>query len=772
MSLCAPPQAENPARQDSFLIHKNYNIESQGKEIRKMIIHDTLQSAGKELPLISVISSVYNTQDYLPISIESIINQTYPNWELILIDDGSTDNSTEIIKRYTATDSRIKLIQNENHGQGYERNLGLRIASGKYVMFLDSDDYLRSETMDLAVAKLEREKTDFVVFDYYYYNPISRAINYHSADPYFAEKKLGKSECLQLLKAETFYSMNKMFRIDFLKKNSVTFGEGYIYEDIEFWGKAALSAENVSLIHSPLYRITINASSSTKTKYDTDWHSSSFIKAMNASVKLLNESEKIDDRSRYNTLLYLYRKFVIYYSKRTPNRYKRKLLVGFADNASSLGQLTDFGEARMFSFLIRHDAFVKKKYLFFQSALLYSLTLKPWALAAAFKIKRKFNGVCSKLQSKTRKRSLLDEYADELEKPLYRDVILFMGFDYRYTGNSRYLFEELRGNLPDGMKVYYVTDSAFVPIESRIKPNSQAMYQFVARAKTIVFETWIPQCFKHRSESTWIQLWHGTPLKRLAFDSHEKQGTGRAPTNKCTKFNDIQRWDYLLADSNEAISYFRTCFLFPESKQLALGYPRVKYLLKHREHKEYIDFLKELYGVSRDKKIVLYLPTWRDYNSGKNKVDSDDFDLSYLVDLNRLQLLLGDEYELVYKDHVFLSKPENVNFKNYSGAETQELLLIADYLLTDYSSVMFDAMAIDIPVILYCNDFERFDENRGVYEEMWNALKPFVCDDTTKVRDMIVNYKIDEHYLIIKEKYSYNPTGESLVDFVIDKACR
>ena len=737
-----------------------------------MVIHDTLQSAGEELPLISVISPVYNTQDYLPISIESIINQTYPNWELILIDDGSSDNSTEIIKRYAATDSRIKLIQNENHGQGYERNLGLRIARGKYVMFFDSDDYLRSEAMDLAVTRLEREKTDFVVFDYYYYSPVSRAVSYHRTDAYFAQERLEGSECLQLLKVEGFYSINKMFRMDFLKKNAVSFGEGYIYEDSEFGIKAILTAESVSLIHSPLYRITVNTSSSTRTRYDTDWHSSSFIKSMDASVKLLNESKKSDDRSRYDTLLYLYRKFIIYYSNRIPNRCKREFLKGFANCASALGQVTDFGEARMLSFLIRHDVFLKKKYLFFQSALLFSTKLKPKALASAFKVKRKVKGICRRLQKNGRNKSLLDEYAAELEKPLYSDVILFMGFDYRYTGNSRYLFEELRGRLPDGIKLYYVTDSAFVPIECRIEPNSQTMYRFVARAKTIIFETWIPSRFTHRSETTWIQLWHGTPLKKLAFDSHEERYTEKNPAHKCHKFNDIQRWDFLLTDSSEVKTYFRTCFLFPESRQLPFGYPRVKYLLAQREHKEYLNFLKEHYGVSKDKKIVLYLPTWRDYNSDKDKAGGEAWDLSYLVDLNRLQALLGDEYELIYKDHVFLSKPENVDFKNYSGAETQELLLIADYLLTDYSSVMFDAMAIDLPVILYCNDFERFEECRGVYDEMWDMLTPFVCNTPVQVRDMIANYKLDENYLKVKEKFSYRSSGESLVDFIIDKTSR
>ena len=119
-----------------------------------MIIHDTLQSAGEELPLVSIISPVYNTEAFLPIAIESIINQTYPNWELVFIDDGSTDNSAEIIKRHMLSEPRIRLIQNENHGQGYERNKGLDIANGKYVLFFDSDDFLEYIALDLAVTKL------------------------------------------------------------------------------------------------------------------------------------------------------------------------------------------------------------------------------------------------------------------------------------------------------------------------------------------------------------------------------------------------------------------------------------------------------------------------------------------------------------------------------------------------------------------------------------------------------------------------------------------
>ena len=332
----------------------------------------------EKLPLISVISPVYNTQDYLPASIESILNQTYPNWELIFIDDGSSDCSAEIIRRYAVEDSRIKLVQSENHGQGYERNRGLEMAQGKYVMFFDSDDCLEAAAMELAVTRLESEKTDFAVFDWYKYYPFDGTAEYNEQDAVFAEEKLKQSGCLKLLKTNPIYSMNQMFRTDFLRANDVRFGEGYIYEDWEFWIKAVLSAESVSLIHLPLYRLTANLGSSTRTRYDTDWHCSSFIKAMDACLKLLKQfSEKIGNREKYDILLGLYYKFGHYYSQRTPARYKEKFLREYVDRMSNMGQIMDFEDGRMFSFLLKCDAFSKKKYLLIKLAILYSTEYKP-----------------------------------------------------------------------------------------------------------------------------------------------------------------------------------------------------------------------------------------------------------------------------------------------------------------------------------------------------------------------------------------------------------
>ena len=95
--------------------------------------------------LISLIIPVYNTSKYLKVCIESLLNQTFKDFEMILVDDGSTDNSVEIIKEYQKQDSRIRLIKENHNGVGNARNVGLVHAQGKYVQFLDSDDFFEKQ---------------------------------------------------------------------------------------------------------------------------------------------------------------------------------------------------------------------------------------------------------------------------------------------------------------------------------------------------------------------------------------------------------------------------------------------------------------------------------------------------------------------------------------------------------------------------------------------------------------------------------------------------
>lgn len=111
--------------------------------------------------MISAIVPVYNTEKLVGRCIDSVISQTYPAWELILVDDGSTDGSLGVLKQYETNDSRIKVIHQENAGPGLARNKGIQNASGDYIVFIDSDDIIKPDYFE----KLSHETADVVFID-------------------------------------------------------------------------------------------------------------------------------------------------------------------------------------------------------------------------------------------------------------------------------------------------------------------------------------------------------------------------------------------------------------------------------------------------------------------------------------------------------------------------------------------------------------------------------------------------------------------------------
>lgn len=117
-------------------------------------------------PLVSIIVPVYNVEQYLPQCLDSIVNQTYENIEVICVNDGSPDNSIKILEDYALRDSRIKVVSQKNQGLSGARNTGIKYASGKYIMFVDSDDWIDLDTCQVAVNAAETNDADFVFWSY------------------------------------------------------------------------------------------------------------------------------------------------------------------------------------------------------------------------------------------------------------------------------------------------------------------------------------------------------------------------------------------------------------------------------------------------------------------------------------------------------------------------------------------------------------------------------------------------------------------------------
>ena len=708
---------------------------------------------------VSIIIPAYNVQQYIEECLQSLLEQTYNNFEIIIVNDGSTDETLSIIKGYESKYDFIRVIDISNHGQGYARNLALKEAKGEYVLFMDSDDFLEKVTLQVAVERIKEDKSDFVLFDWKYYFDKSSKYKYTNTENFFDKRILQDDEVVDLLTIKHYFTVNKLYSKEFLLKNKIKYGEGYIYEDIPFWAKVVTCASKVSLIHSPLYTVRVNATSTTKTKINTDRHYKGFIKAMEETIKITKKKPKYDYYDLYN---YLINKFNLYYIKRTPYRNRIKFLCEFVDQMSVALPPKQIKRNNILLRLgFKYNIFKNKK------KVLFYLLYKLFAIKNFFKAKvKKIRKSCSKI---------LDALKCELNQKCYQlslkhekqSSILFMGFDYRYTGNSRYLFEALKANKQIGdNKLFFVTEDNLVEDKYKIKPNSKEMYDKLYNSKVVIFESWIPKQFIKPEDSIWIQLWHGTPLKKMLFDSEEAEIIVKNKRNKINKYNDINKWDYLLLDNKKIYKYFETSFLMPESKTVAAGYPRVKYLIDNINNKKLKDEIRNKAKIDKNKKIILYLPTWRDYNYGK---DEENTDFEYFLDCTKLQKELGEDYIIVSKNHTFMNNKDKDTITNVD-IETQELVLIADYLITDYSSVMFDAFAIDLPVVILAKDYDKYQKSRGVYQSMWKDLLPIVTYDEQETAKQILNYKIDsKEYKRLKEEYAYNAESD-LINLIL-KEC-
>ena len=115
--------------------------------------------------MISVIIPVYNVEKYLFVCLNSVLRQTFQDFEIICVDDASTDSSLEILEYFVQKDSRVKLLKNDlNKGSGYSRNKALDIAEGKYIFFLDGDDWIEKETFEFLFNQCEKDDSDVIIF--------------------------------------------------------------------------------------------------------------------------------------------------------------------------------------------------------------------------------------------------------------------------------------------------------------------------------------------------------------------------------------------------------------------------------------------------------------------------------------------------------------------------------------------------------------------------------------------------------------------------------
>lgn len=199
--------------------------------------------------ILSVISPVYNGAKYLEPFLISVLQQSFPHFELIMVDDGSTDSSIEIIKSYQKKDSRIHLIEQNHKGAGSARNFGLSQAKGQYIIFLDCDDWFSDDFFKTMIDRIEVDQSDIPVCEFFIYNQQTGETE-QFVIPETGNQKIERTNLVFDIFAPNPWT--KLYRVSFLKQNQLLFQEIPSCNDWSFAYTSLACAEKISVIREPL----------------------------------------------------------------------------------------------------------------------------------------------------------------------------------------------------------------------------------------------------------------------------------------------------------------------------------------------------------------------------------------------------------------------------------------------------------------------------------------------------------------------------------------
>lgn len=357
-------------------------------------------------------------------------------------------------------------------------------------------------------------------------------------------------------------------------------------------------------------------------------------------------------------------------------------------------------------------------------------------------------------------------------------LIVFESFrSSKYVDSPKAIYEHMLNNpafsdykfiwvFKDAKKYSYLVNER----TSIVQHESHSHYMAFARAKYWVVNGWIPLRFIKKSGQVMLQCWHGTPLKRLRHDIVETATTQHRSNVLRDSDNDTKRFDYFISPSSFASKVFTTAFNLEGLNKtdiiIETGYPRNDFLLNYTETD--VREIKKKLNIPGNKKTLLYAPTWRDDQVASK--GGYEFDVS--VDFNLLKDKLANEYIILFRAHNLVSN--SFDFEAYDGFvydvsdvdDINELYVISDVLMTDYSSVFFDYANLHRPIIFFMYDLEHYATDlRGFYIDL-DELPGDIVKKDTEVVDILkdvkdYSVKNEDKYKAFNIKFNYLDDGQA-----------
>ena len=698
---------------------------------------------------VSIVVPVYNVEKYIDRCLESLVNQTLKDIEIIVVNDGSTDNSKEVIEKYQKEyPEMLKVYTIKNSGAAKARNIGLEKASGEYIGFVDSDDFVSKTMFEELYNKAINDNADIVKCAYYRVQE-DKCIERETDSEYDYGKSIHEDKSLII--NSTPYIWNKIFRKKMLDSYKIKFPDIQIYEDLVFTYKSFMVANKISKVNNPLYYYIVIRENSLTFKF-----SEKRFDIFPAFKELTSFAKKIDCLEELREeMLFILLKHVYVVLEKDSSRSTAGMKEKYINKIFNyLDKNFDDWKDNIYFEKYNKD---KKKYtskLYWRYRIIFNKNKRK-------KIKKVVNVIKSTL---TNKENLGKEYLKQRKSPIDEKLILLNSQQGdNINGNMFYLLKELQNEKYNDFKIFVAhkdekKENFCIKLNSYgfryelVSVNSKKYTKILATAKYLFNDTSFPTYFIKREQQIYLNTWHGTPLKTL----------GKATVNDFYDIANLQKnfvvANYLLYPSQYMIDHMMEDFMLDNiatGKIMLCGYPRNEVFFDTKRREE----LKSELDMT-DKEIIAYMPTWR----GNVRNVSLEEQLEEIKEyLEKIDKSLKDNQILYVNFHPYVGN--NIDFEVYNRIkafpeeyETYDFLNACDTLITDYSSVFFDYAITRNKIILFTYDEEEYLRDRGMYISLDELPFPKVetVDQLIKEINKPKSYN-DDDFL---KKYCYYDTAD------------
>ncbi|SKR86022.1 glycosyl transferase [Mycobacteroides abscessus subsp. abscessus] len=652
---------------------------------------------------LTIIVTYYNSEEYIQSCIESIKQQRTQDFEVIIVNDGSTDQTEALMKESLKDyDKKVNYIKlEENQGHAHARNVAMKEVETPYFMFLDADDELASYAITFYLDKFNY--TDGLIAPVHSF--MLKKPQYVDLDKVKVNYFDGKRNINSFLRKQT--ACNIIFRTAIVRAHDLKFNEDLnVYTDWSFVIEYSKYVNKFMRItnFSFYYRGEVYDPFDGKTLSEQD-----FDILFEDYVKMFYDAmARVTHKETKSFIINKLEQQIARDFDPTHHDIKKR----YAAHKETLVELARYLNVN----LIKHQHLINK----IETILLMNEdTEKAFQVNQFRKTLRHVKNVV--LRNKNKDRSIY-ELTDK-EDNVKPETIVFESFGGKnYSDSPKYIYEYMQKYYPNYRYVWSFKNpkNHVVPGNAEtVKRNSEAYYKAYSEASHWVSNARLPLYLNKKENQTYIQTWHGTPLKRLANDMKVvRMPCTTTPKYKRNFNRETSRWDYLISPNRYSTEIFKSAFWMDEPRMLEIGYPRNDILVNRADDEEFKNEIKKNLNIPEDKKVIMYAPTWRD----DEFVSKGKYLFELKIDLDNLYQELGDDYVILLRMHYLISNAidltgfENfaVDVSNYN--DVSELFLVSDCLITDYSSVMFDYGILKRPQFFFAYDIDKYDKGlRGFY---------------------------------------------------------